>query len=132
MAASFVLPSAISPGAGVGRKGKAEPCLSGVCSCPSHIPHSLSSPWGQLRWPKEAQVVGGKVSIISKEPEEALKSGKGDVVPLWGTCFRHAHLPRTSASHIFHLQVVAVGHAAPSKLSSGWGGQILKAGLRRS
>lgn len=29
--------------AGTGRKGKDEPCFSGVSSCPSHILHSLSS-----------------------------------------------------------------------------------------
>lgn len=39
----------------------------------------LSSPWEQLQWPEEAQVVGGKVSSISTKPEEAQKSGKRDV-----------------------------------------------------
>lgn len=34
--------SVICP-AGMGRKGKDEPCFSGVCFCPSHILHSLSS-----------------------------------------------------------------------------------------
>lgn len=74
----FALPRVTSPGAGAGRKGKAEPCLSGVCSCPSRVPHSLGPIWEQLQWPKEAQVVGGKVSSVSKKPEEALRSGKGD------------------------------------------------------
>jgi len=79
VAVLFVLPSVTSSGIGVRRKGKVEFYSSGVCSCPSHIPHSLSSLRKQLQWPKEAQLVGSKVRSISKKPEEDLKSGKGDV-----------------------------------------------------
>ena len=117
MAVLFVLPSVISPEAGAGKKGKAEPCLSGVGSCPSHILHSLSSLWEQLQWPKEAQVGGGKVSSISKKPEEALKSGKGDVGEQQGSGMPTCPAPPLFAAST-HRWWEGAGGRAPGKLSS--------------
>lgn len=120
----FVLPSVVvSPGAGAGRKGKAEPCLSRVCSCPSHITHSLTSPWEQLQWPEEAQIVGEKVSSICKKPEEAVKSGKGDVGEQQDSGMPACPAPPLLAVSS-HRWWEGAGGGAPGKLSSSWGGQM--------
>lgn len=88
--------------AGEERKGKAELWLSGACFCPSHIPHSLSSSWEQMQWPKEVQTVGAKQCLL--KPKQALKSSKGGVGR--ATEFKHGHLPCTSSPRSFQLQVV--------------------------
>lgn len=62
-----------------GRRRLSPAYLGSVLVLPTSPPPRLSSPWEQLQWPEEAQAVGGKVTSISKKPEEAPKSGKRDV-----------------------------------------------------